>query len=391
MNEGIKEMIETHRRLHRKLKTIGGPEQDGELFEEILVLEEDILSVLELPPAQRYRDLLWGDDVEAVALSLDEARSAYLDRPIKDPVLVLVDAVLRHRDDPYNLLPVAGFTTHEYQLFMFSEKLLHTQGPTDTDAILAEMRLAEEHLLDIAVVRMRGIMSNPALYWKLREEGLECLDEFLITRGGFDLDDDDMDARQFFMRGTHYSRKGDSLSALRDLTACIWLDPGSDLAYYNRGVVQEELGDSRRAVEDYSHALLLDPHFNEALCNRGSIYAREGHPGRAVEDFSRVIGDGDALTPSTRCPHPPDPPLPEYRARGSALRGQVYADLGRHDEAVEDFTRALTLGVDEADMRYRRGLSLRALGNEDRAREDFEKAAELGSDEARGAMGYKKV
>jgi tetratricopeptide (TPR) repeat protein len=368
MNTEIKEMLETYKRLHRELDEGGGPEENGELFETVIGLEDDILQGMDLPPAQKFREILWGENVDDVAASLESARGEYVDRPIKDPVLMLVDAILNKKDDPCNLLPMAGFTVHMYQLFMFSEKLLYASGPRNTDEIISEMRQAEAYLGELGILGIEGIKKHADTYWMLRGAGMESLDEYLIHNDKFDLDDADMDARHFFFRGMRHFQKERIDEAIIDFTSSLWLKPDMAIVAYNRGLAFEKLGHPQRAVEDYSYAILSDPGNYYALCNRGIILLQEGFGDRAMDDFSRAI--------SVR----PDGPV-AYCNRGITL-----AVLEDHGRAVEDFTMALLMDPDDADNLYNRGVSYYRLGREDKALEDLEKSAGMGFEKAKEAL-----
>ena len=93
MEIDIREMHEHYKQMNRELDEVGGPEKDGRLFESIIVMEEDILRLFELPPAQKFRKILWGDDTVEVISRLCEASEEYANRPIRDTSLMLVDAI----------------------------------------------------------------------------------------------------------------------------------------------------------------------------------------------------------------------------------------------------------------------------------------------------------
>lgn len=368
MNTDLREKLESYTRLHHELDETGGPGENGELFENIICLEEDILGSMDLPSAQKFREILWGDDIDAVMVSLQSARDEYESRPIKDPVLMLVDAILNQKDDPFNLLPMAGFTVHDYQLFIFSEKLLASSEPGQTDEVLSEMRLAEEHLGELGTLGIEGIRKNPELYEQLKEEGFDSLDEYLIHAGTFDLEDGDMDARQFYYRGRRRLEKEEYDNAIGDFTSSLWLGPDVAIVLYNRGLAFERKGDARMAVEDYSHAILCDSNYYKAYCNRGVVLAGEGMHERAIEDFTRAIE------------------LQPHQAPAYYNRAVMHVRLGDHERAVEDFTMVLLIGPEDGEVLYNRSLSYYQLGKHDRSIADMERAAALGHEEAKGML-----
>jgi len=360
MNTEIREMIESYKQLSRKLDNIGGPTKNGELFETVIGLEEDILKAVDLPPAQMYRKILWGENVEAVMSRLDEARNDYERDGLHDPTLVLVNAIINKIDEPENVLPLAGLSTHMYQEFLFRHKLLEANTPAEADDIIEEMRNAEEHLNDLGLLGLGGIRKYPELYRKLRDFGMHNLDEFLMLNNTFDLDDDEMDAHQLCLRGFIRSNKGMFDDAISDFTRAIRLKPDVANIYYNRALVFEMKGDKAAAMDDYCEAIQLDPDDVKALCNRGVLRAERGWHKEALKDFNRAV----ALRPDAFQPY--------------CNRGNLYALMQKHEEAVDDFTKAIIMMPDKAYLYCNRGVNYFQLGRKDRALHDMEKSADMG-------------
>lgn len=63
-------------------------------------------------------------------------------------------------------------------------------------------------------------------------------------------------------------------------------------------------------------------------------------------------------------------------------RGSTYAQLGRHQRAIEDFDEAIRLDPQSAAAHSDRALAYTRLGDASRAQPDVERAVELGSDRA---------
>ena len=358
----IRGMLESYKRMNRELDETGGPAENGVLFEEIITLEEDILDTMELPPAQKYRSILWGENIDEVIQALKDARTEFADRPIKDPSILLVNAILGQVDDPENILPMAGFSLHMYQEFMFSNILLASDGPAETDEIIEEMRTAEAHLNDLGLIGIGGIRKNPDLYRSLLEAGIRHLDEYLIANDAFDLDNSEMDGRQFCLRGFNRAGRGMIDEAISDLTEALRFMPDLPAIYYNRALLLDTKGETGAALADYGEAIRLDPGDAKAFCNRGLIKAEGGMIEEALEDFEMAV----SLAPNAF--HP------------LCNRGNAYASLGRHEEAVEDFTRAIMLKPGEAYLYCNRGVSYYQLGRRDKAMEDLWKSMDMGSE-----------
>ena len=86
--------------------------------------------------------------------------------------------------------------------------------------------------------------------------------------------------------------------ALKDLNAAIKLDPNERLAYFYRarhyGKAQFEL-----AKKDFDTALRIDPGFSVARVHRGILYAAVGQHARAIEDYDQSLtikGSGSPIT-----------------------------------------------------------------------------------------------
>jgi hypothetical protein len=139
------------RRLHdlqHRLEAIGGPEEDGELFEEVLSFETDVLNGFGLPPTEENARLLdlsgfdsVDDAVEQVLVALAQVKS----QELLSRRETLADGVQR-RDSPFTVLPKIGIDTHEYTLFLYDELLA---GTIEVNEVLNEMDAAEPLLDDI--------------------------------------------------------------------------------------------------------------------------------------------------------------------------------------------------------------------------------------------------
>lgn len=360
METEIREMLESYKKMYKELDDTGGPAENGELFEAIIGLEEDILRSVDLPLAQMYRKILWGDDIEGVIKQLDVAKDDYEKNGLHDPTLVLVNAIINKIDEPENVLPLAGLSLHTYQEFLFREKLLAANTPADADEIIAEMRSAEEHLNDLGKLEFGGIKKYPEQYTMLRTAGMHNLDEFLMLNDTFDLDDEDMTAKQFCLRGFIRTTKGKYEEAIIDFTHAIKVMPELANIYYNRAIVYEMMGDKAAAMDDYNDAIRLDPDDFKALCNRGVLRADWGWHEEALEDFNRAI----SLNPDAFQPY--------------CNRGNLLALLEMHEDAIDDFSKAILMRPDEAYLYCNRGISYYQLGRKKKALQDIRKSSDMG-------------
>jgi len=176
-------------------------------------------------------------------------------------------------------------------------------------------------------------------------------------------------------RGVAYLERGgldDVTRALDDFSRAIDLAPDAHKAYINRGVAylrRGEASDLELATEDFDRAIDLAPDAPGGYLNRGLAYVRAGERERWLEDFERVLalvpdhqGAYNALCWAYALDQQPELALP-YCDQAVALdssgysrdsRGVVYAELGRLEEAAEDFEAFLNWLDGQPESVYRR-------------------------------------
>jgi len=179
----------------------------------------------------------------------------------------------------------------------------------------------------------------------------------------------------YINRGVAYLERGGSFEmtqALEDLSRAIDLAPDAHKAYINRGVTylgRGEMGDLERAIEDFNQAIDLAPDAPGGYLNRGLAYVRAGEHERWLEDFERVLalvpnhqGAYNAVCWAYALDQQPELALP-YCDQAVALdptgysrdsRGVVYAELGRLEDAAEDFEAFLDWLDGQPESVYRR-------------------------------------
>lgn len=242
---------------------------------------------------------------------------------------------------------------------------------------------------------------------------------------------------------------GDFQGAIAAYTQAIELDPNHFKAYFNRGFAHDKLGQFDKAIFDYSKALLIEPNNAYAFYNRGISHdrrwvchiayvchcqaltccprffffvaaptSRKPSPtSLAPSNYCRItltstttggsaIGNrGTSQLPSTttRAPSSPtqDISRPCTTARSRMIRwvgtcqlcgdkcaqGPTLASpqVGKYEEAVADYTRAISLDPSNANAFHNRGSSFDKMGRLSEAVEDFTKAIEL---DPRNASSY---
>jgi tetratricopeptide (TPR) repeat protein len=118
-----------------------------------------------------------------------------------------------------------------------------------------------------------------------------------------------------------FDKSGDP--AIRACTQAILGDPKDVVSLVNRAFEYSQKGDYPRAVADYSKAIELEPRRFDARQGRAWAHLKRGDPAQGLPDADLALqikpGDPQALD----------------------ARGHIYEALGRREEAIADFRRAL--------------------------------------------------
>jgi regulator of sirC expression with transglutaminase-like and TPR domain len=198
--------------------------------------------------------------------------------------------------------------------------------------------------------------------------------------------------RAYKKRGQAFSDVGNHEQAIQNYNRSILLFPIYAATYLDRGVSYAGLDEYERAIEDFTVAIMMYPEYSEALKNRGIAYLMLGDFQRSLKDFNRTLvlnpEDGDAFFQRKLAYKLA---IKEYSrdVRGDPEnyeayinRGGSYAMIGRLQEALDDFTMAISLRPEMSMAYYNRGLLYQKMGEEGRALQDFQEAARLGDGKA---------
>ncbi|MGW4642599.1 tetratricopeptide repeat protein [Sphaerisporangium sp. NPDC004334] len=165
-------------------------------------------------------------------------------------------------------------------------------------------------------------------------------------------------------RGNLLYRMGRPEAALADYEEAIALSPPLPEGYYNRAQLRVATGDLDGARADLDHVLELDPGYLDARINRAGLLVQLGLEEQARADVTA----GLALDPGN--PHL------------SCVLGQLEAAVGRHDEAMAAFDRAISGAPGLASAWANRAVLRHETGDDEGAVADLTTAIELGEDAA---------
>jgi protein O-mannosyl-transferase len=170
------------------------------------------------------------------------------------------------------------------------------------------------------------------------------------------------------------------IPAWRD-SETIWTDviskePNAFFAYVNRGHCIMLPGKrDPEALADFNKAIELEPESYFGYLNRGDLFFNNRwNDSLAIVDYTTVINlltPGDKLTAHQIA----------IRAQALGSRGATYARDGRHQEALEDFNRALELYPEEHELLDSRGLVYMHLGDLEKSMTDLNAAITLSPQE----------
>ena len=152
------------------------------------------------------------------------------------------------------------------------------------------------------------------------------------------------------------AQQGDYTSAIALLSQLIDRHPHNAIDYNNRGLVYFQSGQLNQAIADYNRAIQLNPHLASAYNNRANYYAACGLRSAAIADYDRAL----ELNPSY--------------VRAWINLGITLRDLGRYDEAIENFDIAEVLGQLEGHIYAERGRTYHLWGDWNCASADYRRA-----------------
>lgn len=110
--------------------------------------------------------------------------------------------------------------------------------------------------------------------------------------------------------------------------------------------------------------------------DRAAVYVQLGEEDRAVDELTRILdlATGEASTEATVYFAPVE------IAQLYAERGRLYAQIGREDESMRDYERAIATDATYPKAYYLRGLLYREMEDDEAARADFEQFLTLQED-----------
>lgn len=141
----------------------------------------------------------------------------------------------------------------------------------------------------------------------------------------------------------------------------------------NRGVIHEYMDDSVNAGRDYTEAVQVDSSYHLAHFNMGNLYFHHRQFQQAIECYTRAI----SLHPSSESP--------------LVNRAICLSIQGLYSEALDDLSRAAEVNNCAAHIFYNRGNIYRTLGQYDQAKMDYMQALSLQPDDYLSKAGLQNL
>ncbi|WP_018989481.1 tetratricopeptide repeat protein [Aromatoleum toluclasticum] len=204
---------------------------------------------------------------------------------------------------------------------------------------------------------------------------------------------------------TAYEDQDRSLEAVAAYTRALSLEPNRAIAHLNRGSSHRKLGDFIAAEADYRRFMELEPDDYRGPYALGALHAAAGRYDEAIQWLS-AANRLNARTPlplreladvyfATGRPDATITALEDARGRDPAiatdeyfdLLGAAYGRLGRYDEAIEAFGRALRMNPAHGTALLYRAFAYLRSGKLDAALADFDSAITGMPDNARAHYG----
>ena len=185
-------------------------------------------------------------------------------------------------------------------------------------------------------------------------------------------------------RGSALARLGRFNNALMDFNHALKFEKYDAEIYNRRGEIYLQNNMHDQAIKDFTSALVLDPMYSYAYLNRGRAYSGKGMPEEAMRDFKEAIRSDLESTPANLADHvsPGGYNAEEESAnmqKAAAFNEQGLADLKneKYEEAVKNFTRAVSLSSGDAEGYANRGQAYIKLFQPDKAMADLNQAVRL--------------
>jgi tetratricopeptide (TPR) repeat protein len=145
----------------------------------------------------------------------------------------------------------------------------------------------------------------------------------------------------------------------------IEMKPDYQEAYDYMGLIYGKKGDFEKAISWYKKAIAINPKFEWTYINLGFFYKERGMLDDAIGEFKKAITLSDAETNKMLC----------------LELGNIYHEKGMYPDAVFNWKKGTGYG-DDPEVHYNIGVALNEMGKADEAIAEYKKAIEIDPDYA---------
>jgi tetratricopeptide (TPR) repeat protein len=172
----------------------------------------------------------------------------------------------------------------------------------------------------------------------------------------------------YFNRGVLNYNCQKYVDAIADMVVVIDKDPKNAKALSVRGMSLKKLGKYDLAVEDLKNSLIYEEIVNNYML-MGICYDILEMENEAIEAYSNFISKSKIKQD--------DPAMELFKENMMSVfrnRAQAYFSISKHNEAIQDYTKAISMCGNEdivREMKGKRSLCFKALGFEEEAKRDY--------------------
>ena len=184
------------------------------------------------------------------------------------------------------------------------------------------------------------------------------------------------DEDAYFKRGEAYQKKSEDDRAIADFTQAIQLEPTHADTYARRGSAFTRKMEFERGMADYNHAIQLDPRCASAYASRAILYNMKGENDKARADLNQAV----ALNPQFAGIYEDWEKMHAQIANPAAAaisRGEAYLNHQNYEKAIAEFSQAIQLKPDSAEVYEKRGIAYSEKGEYENAIKDFSRAMQI--------------
>jgi tetratricopeptide (TPR) repeat protein len=181
-------------------------------------------------------------------------------------------------------------------------------------------------------------------------------------------------------RGSAYAELGQFNDALMDFNRALKFEKRDAEIFNKRGEIYLQNKMFNEAIKDFTCALVLNPMFSDAYLNRGRAYSEKGMPEEAMTDFKQAVKADSDQSFSFIDRAAPAVHISEDKS-SNREEAERFNQLGSTDmqnekfqDAIENFTKAISVASTEAEGYINRGRALLKLDKPDEALADFNEA-----------------